>query len=245
MVDLWSRRNITLRYKRSVLGILWTLLEPLMLMIILTVVFSTIFRFAVEHYPIYLLSGLILYDFFSRSTSQIADEIIASQNLAQRIHLPRSVFAVAAVISYLFNWALALIPLAGIMLVLGHPFTWSLLSLPFAVLPTLLFALGVGLIVATLGCFFHDIRLTYGVLLSALFYLTPIIYPLEIVPERYRLLLQLNPLFHLVNLFRMPLYEGQLATPRTWLIGCASSLATLAIGWWIFTRSRKAFEYNV
>lgn len=245
LVRLWSIRNITLRYKRSVLGVLWTLIEPLMLMVILSVVFSTIFRFAIVNYPIYILSGLITFDFFNRSTQQIVDEIITSQNLSQRIYLPRSALAFASIIGNLTNWLLALLPLTAIMLVLQHPFSWALISVPLAMLLTSIFALGVGLLVATLGAFFHDIKLIYVVLLSAWFYATPIIYPLEIVPEQFVTLFQLNPLFHLVTLFRTPVFSGEIAPASAWLAGCSLSLGAGALGWWVFTHWSSAFDYRV
>lgn len=242
LVALWSVRNITLRYKRSVLGVLWTLLEPLLLMTTLVVVFSTVFRFAIVNYPVYVLSGLLVFDFLSRSTSQMVDEIITSQSMAQRIVLPRSAFAVATIFSYLTNWALALIPLFGIMLVLGHPFTWALLTIPVAMALMALFALGVGLVVSTLGAYFHDVKLTYNVLLGIWFYATPVIYPMEIIPEPYRGLLALNPVLHLLDLFRASVFHGHLAPAGTWLFGAGLSLGMFSLGWWLFTRSRGVFD---
>ena len=244
LVLQWSLRNIRLRYKRSVLGVLWTLLQPLMLMTILTVVFSAAFRFPIAHYPIYLLAGLILFDFLSRSTLQITEEIVNSQSLAKRIHVPRSAFAVASIITFGVNWLIALIPLLGIMLFLRHTISWSLLSVPLGMALTALFALGIGLIVATLGAFFHDVHLTYQVLLTAWFYATPIIYPLDIVPVRLQGLFRLNPLLYLCDVVRMPVYEARLASLEAWLISLAVSIATALLGWWIFTHWRNAFDYQ-
>jgi ABC-type polysaccharide/polyol phosphate export permease len=240
LVGLWSGRNLKLRYKRSALGILWTLLEPLMLMVILTVVFSTVFQPA-EDFPVYLLAGLILFDFFSRSTLQIVEEIIASQSLAQRIYVPRSAFAVAAIATYLTNWAIAHLPLVGIMAFLGRPFSPALATVPLGMLLVAAFALGVGLIVATLGAFFHDVRLTYQVLLTAWFYATPIIYPVEIVPESLRPFFAANPLALLCRLVRDPVYLGQVAPVGVWATATAVAAATLLAGWWTFTRWRDAF----
>lgn len=245
LVALWATRNITLRYKRSVLGVLWTLLEPLLMMVILSFVFSQIFRFSVANYPIYVLAGLIFYDFFSRSTTQMVEEVTASQNLAQRIHVPRSAFAVATIGSYLANWMLALIPLFAIMLFLRHPLTWVVVTLPLAMLAASLFALGVGLVISTLGAFFPDVKLSYKVLLNAWFYATPIIYPVHIIPERWRPLFELNPLHHLLSAFRTPVYDGYVAPLRTWALSLAFGFAAAALGWWAFTRWRKAFEYRV
>jgi hypothetical protein len=136
LVLQWSRRNIKLRYKRSILGVLWTLLEPLMLMTILTIVFSNVFRFDGLDYPfpLYILSGLLLFDFFNRSTMQIVEETVASLGLASRIYVPRSAFAVATVLTYFVNWAIALIPLVGIMMVLRQPLSWAILTIPFGML---------------------------------------------------------------------------------------------------------------
>jgi ABC-type polysaccharide/polyol phosphate export permease len=245
LVYLWSARNITLRYKRSVLGVFWTLLEPLMQLIILTVVFSRLFRFSITNYPVYLLSGILLFDFVSRSTVQIITDIVTGESLSKRIHVPRSAFAVAACVTYLTNWVIALLPLFAIMAYLGHPFTPALLVLPLGLLITALFALGVGLIIATVGAYFPDVQLIYQVLLTAWYFATPILYPLSIVPESARPFFKLNPLLHMVRLVRAPVYGGQLPDLQTWLICLTSALGTLFLGWYLFTHYRKAFDYRV
>jgi ABC-type polysaccharide/polyol phosphate export permease len=243
LVLQWSGRNIKLRYKRSALGVLWTLLEPLMLMLILTVVFSTVFR-PMEAFPVYLLAGLILFDFFNRSTLLIVEEIIVSQSLAERVHVPRSAFAVAAVITYLTHWAIAHVPLIAIMLYFNRPFSWALLTLPAGMLLTAMFALGLGLVIATLGKFFHDIRLTYQVLLTGWFYATPVIYPLDVVPENLQAWFRLNPMYLLLRLVRQPVYDGLTAPLGLWAAGIAISVSTLIVGWWTFTHWRNAFDYR-
>jgi len=244
LVSQWSRRTIKLRYKRSVLGVAWTLLEPLMLMTILTVVFSTMFGSRLPRYPVYVLIGLMSFDLFNRSTTSMIDEILASQGLASQIYVPRSAFGVASILTYLTNWCLAWIPLLGVILVLGHPVNWSLLTVLPAVVLLAAFALGVGLIVATFSAFFHDINITYRVLLTGWMYATPIIYPLEIVPERYQPLILANPLTHIVRLFQDPVYYAHAASGQTWLIATTVSLSTLVLGWWTFTHWRDAFDYR-
>lgn len=244
LVVQWSRRNIQLRYKRSVLGVLWTLLEPLMLMTILALVFSNAFGDLIDDFPVYLLCGLVLFDFFSRTTLQIVEEIIASQSLAERIHVPRSAFAVAAVVTYLVNWLIAHLPLIGLALFFGRDLGWPLLTVPAGMLLTAMFALGVGLIVATLGAFFFDIRLTYQVLLTGWFYATPIIYTLAIVPQSRHWIFRLNPILHMVELVRQPIYDGRVAPGEHWLVATGVSVAFLTIGWWAFTHWRNAFDYR-
>lgn len=244
LVSQWSRRTIKLRYKRSVLGVAWTLLEPLMLMTILTIVFSTMFGSRLPRYPVYILIGLMSFDLFSRSTTSMIDEILASQGLASRIYVPRSAFAVASIFTYLTNWFLAWIPLLTVMLVLGHPITWSLLTVLPAILLLAAFALGVGLIVATFSAFFHDINITYRVLLAGWMYATPIIYPLDIVDERLQPIILANPLTHFMRLLQDPVYYSHAAPIQTWVIASVVGFLTLILGWSTFTHWRDAFDYR-
>ena len=245
LVVQWALRNLKVRYKRSVLGILWTLLEPLMIMIILTLVFSKGFRINIPHYPVYILIGLTLWDFFRRSTVKMMEEIIATETLARRIYIPRSVFSLAAMLTYLISWAVALIPLFAIMLLLGHRFSWALVVLPAGLLCTALFALGVGMIVSTMAAFFHDISLMYQVVLTAWMYATPIIYPLDIVPPKFRFIIELNPLTHLVALVRDPVYAGAWPSLMTWAVSLGWGLTVLIGGWWVYTHWRDEIDYRL
>lgn len=243
LVYLWTQRNVKLRYKRSILGVVWTLLEPLTLLVILTIVFSRAFRFPLENYPLYLLPGLLMFDFFRRSTLQIVEEVVTSQNLAERIRLPRTAFAAASVTTYLVNWVIAHLPLLVIVVVLGAKLSPMLLLVPVAMLLTACFALGVGLLVATAGAYFPDLRLTYQVLLTALFYATPVLYPLQIVPENLRPIFTLNPLYHMAELARLPVWQAAAPAPETWAIAAVAGIGTLLAGWWAFTTRSNAFGY--
>lgn len=240
----WALRNLKVRYKRSVLGILWTLLEPLMIMVVLTVVFSQGFRVNIYHYPVYILIGITLWDFFRRSTTKMMDEIIASESLARRIYVPRTVFSFASLLTYLISWAIAMIPLFGIMLVLHHSFSWAMLTLPLGLFIVALFALGMGMMVSTFAAFFHDISLMYQVILMTWMYATPIIYPLEIVPERFQTLIRLNPMTPMVFLVRDPIYSGKLPGISTWLVSIGWSLLAVFIGWWSYTHWRDRIDYR-
>ncbi len=241
----WSLRNIKLRYKRSVLGVLWTLLEPLLIISVLALVFSALFRFELPNYPVYILSGWIMWDFFSRSTTAMANEMVNTRNLCARFHVPRTAYLTAAIISHLVNWVLSGIVLAGVMLVFDHQFSYALAWLPLAMLLTAVFTFGIGLIVATLTAFFHDFNLMFMVVLTVWLYATPIIYPLAIVPEILRPLLLLNPLTHILAVVRTPIYEGLVPSGAAWLTAGSLSLIAFASGAWLFTSSRRAFEYRV
>lgn len=239
------RRDIVARYKRSVLGIAWTMLQPLGMMVILTIVFSQLFH-QIEGYPVYVLSGLIAWTFFSQTTNAAIHQMVWGGTLLRRIYLPRTAFAVSAVGTGLVNIMLSVIPLILIMLVIDVPLRWSLLILPYSFLLLAAFSLGVGLLLSSLAVFFPDVTEIYQVLLVGWMYLTPIIYPKEVIPEIYRkLLFNLNPMYHLIEVFRKPIYEGVIPDLGTLTLGTVISLSTLIIGWLFFSRKVDEFTYQV
>ncbi|MBI5033454.1 MAG: ABC transporter permease [Chloroflexi bacterium] len=244
---LWSlvQRDLTVRYKRSVLGFLWTMLNPLLVMLVMTIVFSTFFRFSIEHYAVYLLSGTILWNFFAQSTSMAMHNLVWAGGLVNKIYIPKSVFVVSAIFVGLVNFLLALIPLSLIMLFTGQSFSPTIFFLPIPIFLMFIFALGVGLAVSALAVFFADVIDIYQVALTVLMYLTPLFYPVDIVPEKYLLFIHLNPVYYFIEIFRQPIYQGVL--PETYLLLRAAlvALTALVIGWWFFTRKSNEFAYRV
>lgn len=238
-------RNIKVRYKRSVLGIAWTMLNPLLIMAILTLVFSSLFRVAVEHYAVYLLSGLVLWNFFSQTTTLAMSELVWGGGLFHRIYIPRTVFALSAVGTGIVNLLFALVPLAIIMLATGAPLQSTLLFLPIPIVLTAMFALGVGLLLSVLAANFADVVEVYQIVITAWMYLTPIIYPVDIIPEQYRAFFNLNPMFHLLETFRQPIYAGVIPGPYRLLTAAAIALVTLVIGWGYFARKADEFAYRI
>ncbi len=243
---LWQlvRRDIVSRYKRSTLGIAWTMLYPLGTMIVLTVVFEQLFH-RVEAYPAYLLSGLVVWNFFGQTTSAAMHQMVWGSTLLHRIYMPRTTFVVSAVGTGLVNLALSLIPLIAITLLTGKAITWSILFLPISLVFVAAFALGVGLLISAWAIYFPDVAEMYSVALLAWMYLTPIIYPIDIVPESYRFwFFHLNPMYYMVELFRQPVYYGALPAPLLLLACAVISLVTLGIGWIVFTSRADEFTYR-
>jgi ABC-type polysaccharide/polyol phosphate export permease len=238
------RRNIVVRYKRSALGIAWTMLNPLGTTIILTFVFSRVFG-GPASYAVYVLSGLICWTFFSQATSDSMNNLIWGGGLIKRIYVPRTVFAVSSVITGLVNIALAMVPLLAVMLVTGIYPTWSMLILPVPALILAMFALGVGLFLSAIAVFFVDVTDMYAILLTAWFYLSPVIYKPELLPEQYAWIVKLNPMYYLINLFRAPIYEGRVPSLEEFLVAGGIALVTLVIGWIIFTQKADEFAYRV
>jgi ABC-2 type transport system permease protein len=240
-------RNIKTRYKRSVLGILWTMLNPLLMMLVLTGVFSGLFRFSLQfrYYAVYALAGLIFWNFFAQTTSHAMSELVWGGSLLNRIYVPRGIFAVTALGTGLVNLFLSLIPLLVIMIITGAPIRPSLLFLPIPILSISMFALGVSLILSRLAILFADVVEMYQILLTLWMYLTPIIYPKQIIPEKYRWLYNINPMYHLLELFRAPIWIGWLAGPKTAAAAILVSVVTLAFGWWFFTRKADELAYRI
>lgn len=228
------RRDIVARYKRSALGVVWTMLQPLGMMVIMAIVFSQLFGH-VEGYAAYLLCGLIAWAFFSQTTASAVQQIITGSALLKRIYIPKTSFSISSVGTGLVNLILSLIPLLLIVLIIRRPITWALLFLPVPILLLSAFSLGVCLILSTLAIQFPDIKEMYLIIIQAWMYLTPIMYPEDILPEAYRnLILYLNPMYYLIDMFRTPIYNGTLPSFTIISGGAAIALTTLTIGWFYF-----------
>ena len=238
-------RDLKVRYKRSVLGVLWTMLNPLLMMIVFSVVFAKVFRFTFEHFTIYFLSAFILWNFVSQTTSWSTACLLGYAPLIRKIYVPKAIFILATVLSGLVNLLISLIPLAMIMAVVRHPIHASVLFLPLSILLATVFALGLSLLLAGVCIEFNDVVQIYQALLLAWMYLTPIVYPLDVVPEQYRWLIVANPLYPLIETFRAPIYAGVLPSGATVLRAAVWSLGVLIVGWWVFERRSDRIAYLV
>ena len=245
LLGLLISRTIKTRYKRSVLGVAWTLLNPLINMTVMTIAFSAIFRTAIPRYPVYLLIGLVAWGFFSQSTAYAMGTLVWGGSLIKRVYIPRTIFAVACVGNGLVNLFFSLIPLLAIMLVMGHPLHGTWWFFPIAILILSAFSLGVALLVSTLAVLFADVVDMYQVMLQAWFFLTPIIYPEDIIPSHYAWLLELNPMHHMIMLVRDPIFMGRLPDPVSIATAATWALVALVGGAWYFSRKADAFAYSI
>lgn len=234
-------RDLTVRYKRSALGFLWTMLHPLILMVILTLVFATIFRFGLRNYALYLLSALIGWHFFSQTVIEAMTSMRWNGSLMKQVRVPRTVFVLSTTLAGLAHMGLALLALFAIMLLLRAPITPAVAFLPVSFLILGVFTLGISMIASALAVFFTDIREMIQAFLPAVMYLTPIIYPMSILPERFAALVRLNPLLYLFDLLRAPLYAGALPSTTALLVATASALVSIVIGWLVFRRLAPRF----
>jgi len=245
LLGMLVNASIKTRYKRSALGVVWTLVNPMLTMLVMAFAFSHLLRISIQNYPVYLLSGLIFWNFFVQTTTSAMHSLIWGGSLIKRIYVPRTIFAAAATGNGLVNLSLALIPLATIMLLTGQPFSLTLCFLPVAILLLTVFTLGVALLMSAIAVFFVDVVDMYQIFIQAVFYLTPIMYPASILPPAYVWYLNLNPLYHLLETFRRPILLGMLPGPKTFAAAVASAVVALIVGWWAFTKRADQLAYRL
>lgn len=234
-------RDIKRKYRRSVLGVLWSMLNPLLMMIITAMVFSTLFRFAIENYVLYLLIGQVVFTFYSESTNFAMGSILDNSPLIKKVYVPKYLFPFSRVSSSCVNLLFTFPAILIMMLYTGMYPTWRVFSVIVPLALMLLFCLGVGLILAASVVYFRDFFHLYGVLLSALSYATPIFYPEQIVPERFQFILTFNPLYYFVRGFREVLYLGGLPHLDTIVVCTCLAAVALMLGVAIFRRAQNHF----
>lgn len=240
------RRDIVTRYKRSVLGAAWTMLNPLGTMLIMMVVFYQLFHVQTPKYPIYVLTGLIVWNFFAQTTAAAPQTLLWSHSLIHKVYVPRTIFSFVALGGGIVNLLLSLIPLAFVMAILRIPPSWPLLFVPVAIILLAAFALGVGLLLSSAVVYFPDVIDIYGILLTAWLYLSAVFYPYEIIPLEYRWwFFNLNPIYHLLLLFRDPLYYGNWPSLAHIAAATVVAFTTLVLGWFVFTRRADELAYRI
>ena len=241
-------RELKVRYRRSAIGFTWTMLQPLLTMLVLQIVFSSIFRFKLDYgnYPVFVLAGLLFWNFFSQSIVASMNSLKGNAMLLKKLPIPREVFPLATVISGVINLCLALVPLLLILLITRHPLTPALFFLPVSILLAAIFTLGAGLLLSPLAVFFSDVVEMVGVVLSILMYLTPIMYPMSILKSsRYLPLVRFNPVRSILEVFRDPIYHGKVP-PLTHLTVCVGiALAALVIGAFAFRRTSDRIPFYI
>jgi len=238
-------RELKVRYRRSAIGFTWTMLQPLLMMLVLQVVFSSLFRFQLANYPVYAMAGILFWNFFSQSIVSSMNSLRGNAQLLKKVPVPKAVFPISTVASGVINLIFALVPLLLILVITGHPLTPALLFLPVAILLAALFTLGAGLLLSPLSMFFNDIVEMITVLLSVLMYLTPIFYPKEIVPEKMRWIVRFNPLRSILEVFRDPIYYGKVPPWSHLTVSCLIVLVALAVGAYAFRKSSDRIPFYI
>lgn len=239
------KRDISGKYKDSTLGLFWSFLNPLLSMIVLTIVFSTFFGRTIENFPVYLLSGKLVFDLFANATTGAMDSIKGNSEIIKKIYVPKYMFAVGIVCSEFINFLISLIVLVAVMLATGAPFYMSLLYSPIPLFFLLVLTMGVGLILATATTFFTDIKYLYGVLIMLLSFMTPLFYPIEIIPQEFLFFFKVNPLYAAVSSFRDIVLYGAFPQTKFLLYLIITSIIALVVGVFLFYRYQDEFVINI
>lgn len=238
-------RDIKIKYRRSVLGVLWTLLNPLCMMIILSIVFSNIFKFEVENFPLYVLSGQVVFNFFNESTSNSMTSILSSASLIKKVYVPKYLFVLSRIVSSFINLMAAFTALLLVMVFTRAELHWTAFLSFIPLIMLVGFSLGVGLILAALTVKFRDIMHLYSVFTTGLLYLTPVIYPMTILPEKIRIIVMLNPLTNYLIMLRDLMLQNTLPSLSSVLLGAAEVIVVLALGGYVFYKNQDEFILNI
>lgn len=234
-------RDIKVKYKRSILGILWTLLNPLMTMAILTLVFSTLFKSNIPNFPVYFLCGYILFNFFSESTSLAMSAVYTNASLIRKVYIPKYIFPLSKVIFGSVNLGFSLIATLIVMIVTRIHFHIDMLLFFIPIIYLIVFSMGIGLIMSTVAVFFRDMQHLYSVLLTALNFLTPIFYPVDILPEFVKKIVEFNPIYGCIVMLRQLILLNQLPSLNQHLFLVITAIITLTIGLYVFYKKQDKF----
>ena len=234
-------RDFKTKYKRSALGMAWSFLNPLLTMSVQYVVFSTLFQSDIPNYPVYLLSGIVFFNFFNEAVSMGMTSITGNASLIKKVYMPKYIYPVSRILSSLVNFALAIIPLLLVMLITGTAFTPALLLLIFDMLCLLGFVTGMSLLLTTAMTFFQDTQFLWGVVSMMWMYLTPLFYPESIIPTQFLTIYHMNPMYQYITFARICIIDGVSPEPMAYLWCILSSVVVLGLGILTFKRHQDKF----
>ncbi len=233
-------KTLKLRYKNSLLGFMWSLLNPLIYLIIFSVVFGRVFP-EIDRYPLYALTGLLFWVFFSTTTIQVIESITNNRGVLKSINVPTIAFPLSAQFASLMSLFLTLIPFTVLMFIFGMKPGWEmLLFIPILILCTG-FTLGISLILTSFNVYFRDIQMAWSSFMPAIFYITPIAYTSKLVPENFLWIIKLNPLYHFINALRQILYYNTFPSATEMGILLLLGTVPLVAGYYIFKKLEQGF----
>ncbi|HEY9676777.1 MAG TPA: ABC transporter permease [Drouetiella sp.] len=237
--------NLRRRYRRSVLGFAWSLLNPLLTMAVMTAVFSLLWHSDPKKFGVYVFTGLLPWTYITDSITMGSQSLVQSEAFLKKVYIPKSFFPLVAVSTETANFAFSLASLMAMALIVGVQMNWTVLLVPAAIALLFLFNFSVTLILAVATVYFRDLTHIIKVGLSTVFYLVPIVYSLDMVPEKYRALFLLNPVFYFIDLFRSLIYLGVMPEPVRWAIPCAITAVAFCIAFLTLMKTEKDLIYRL
>lgn len=240
-------RDFKVKYKRSVLGILWSLLYPVLTMTVMALVFMNMFKMRMPevNYLVYLMSGLVIFNYFSEASNLSMSSVVANFSLINKVYIPKYIFPLSKCLFVGINFLLTLIPLYAIILLTGTGLNIYHLLLPYAFICLFLFTVGMGFILSTIAVFLRDMFYIYGVMITLWMYLTPLMYDFSIIPENLQIFFKFNPLYWIIKYVRDIILYNKIPDVETWIFCAAFGLVILLIGMFVFKKNQDKFIYYV
>lgn len=240
-------KDFKVKYRRSVLGIAWSVLNPLFTMLVITTVFGKLLKIEIENFATYYIVAYAIWNFFSEATTGSLSSILSSAQLIKKVYIPKYIFPIEKCLFSLVNFLFTLIAVAGVMLIQGVVPGVTALLFPLPVLYCFVFVCGVSLFLSAATVFFRDVQHLYGVLLTVLMYLTPIIYPIELIEEQKALytIVSMNPMTHYIEYFRDVVMYNTVPSMQENLTCICISIVALLIGGFVFKKSEGKFILHI
>lgn len=235
------KRDLKVKYRRSFLGYLWSLLNPLLMMCIMSYIFSEVFKSDIPNFPLYLICGQTLWTFFNESTSMAMSSVVANGALIKKVYIPKFIFPMSRVLSSFVTMSFSLVAILLVMVFTRAAFHPTVLLFWVPLVFLFLFCCGIGMILAALSTYFRDITHLWGVATLAWMYATPIFYDPAILPENVRATLQWNPMYYFISFFRSLILNGQIPDGNVWAICVGASLGALIVGLLVFRKMQRNF----
>lgn len=238
-------RDIKLRYRRSVLGYVWSLLNPLLMMLIMTTVFSLILRFNVENYPLYVITGSTIFTFFTEACGQALNSIIINGALIKKVYIPKYIFPLSSVASSFVTMLFSCAAILIVMIFTQAHFYWTLLLAPVPLACVFVFSLGFGFFLSSVTVYFRDMQHLWGVITTAWMYLTPIFWPATTIPEDLQWIITCNPMYHFITFFRSILIDGVVPDAGLWAANIIWAIVALIAGTLVFRKIQRNFVLHI
>lgn len=234
-------RDLKIKYRRSILGFAWSILNPLLMMIVITSVFQNLFRSNIEHFPIYYLTGYLFFSFVTESTNASLTSIIGSGSLIKKVYIPKYIFPLEKCIFSFVNMLFSFVATIIVLIVLKVPITPSFFAFPIPMIYLFVFSVGLSFFLAAANVFFRDVAHLYSVFTTAWMYLTPVFYPVDMLPDFMIEVLSFNPLYHYILYFRALVLGNHIPDLRTNLICIGFSVIMLILGLIFFKKNQDKF----
>ena len=241
MLEDLVAKDFKLKYRRSILGFLWSILNPLLMMLVITAVFSNMFKSDIEYFPVYYLCGYLIFNFVIEATNGALTSIVQSGYLIKKVYIPKYIFPLEKSSFALVNVLFSFVAVVIVILITGMPIKTTIFLIPIPIFLAFIFSTGLGLILASMNTFFRDMGHLYSVWTTAWMYLTPMFYPISIIPDNIKTVIYYNPLYYYVTYLRMLVIDGEIPGMEINVICICFSFLFLLIGLLIFKKNQDKF----